>query len=120
MNGTARNSTPGRRVATVTGIQTVCARRSTASISWRWTSRRMPRRLFADEAAERDRRPVAVEREHRREPIEGLDLGAGRPLAQGIDLAETLADAPGHEHEVVPARPLAAHSEAVQGTAEQA
>ena len=92
MNGTARKMTPGTRVATVTGIQTCCPRRSMVSISSRWTSRRMARASSADQPAEVAR--LAVERQDPDQPVEALDVGHRRPLPQGLGLRQALADAP--------------------------
>ena len=52
MNGTARKITPGTRVATVTGIQTCCSRRSIALDELALDVAADGSRLLGDEPAE--------------------------------------------------------------------
>ena len=85
MNGTARNTTPGTSVATVTGIQTCWPRRSIGLDQLALHVAADAARLLGDEPAEVA--GLAVEGEHGHEPVERRRRRRARPLAQRVDLA---------------------------------
>ena len=103
MNGTASSTAPGTRVATVTGIQTCCARRSICSISPRWTSRRIARASSATRRPEVAR--LAVQRQHGHQAGERVDVGDRRPLPERLHLGEPLADPAAHAGQVLAQAP---------------
>ena len=117
MNGTARSTAPGTRVATVTGIQTCCARRSICSISSRCTSRRIDR---ASSAMSRPRSPAS--RLSDSTPTSRSRASTSASVAHSRSAStsdEALTDAAAHAGEVLGAGARAAGGEPVERAAER-
>src|SRR5947208_699657 len=87
-------------------------------MAWNATHMAAPRNAMISTAMAAEIPRLAVERQYRHQPVERLDVGDRSPLAQCVDLGQTLTDASADACEITCAVATAASPDPVQRGAE--